>query len=84
MGEKAMPTFVIHITTEKCTGCLRCELACSDLYMKSFNPSLARIHVVVSGADCSIDFTDECVACGVCADHCFYGALEKVKREEDE
>ena len=38
-----MEKYEIQIFTERCTGCLRCELACSDLYWKSFNPSLARI-----------------------------------------
>ncbi|MCP4665773.1 MAG: hypothetical protein GY849_05355 [Deltaproteobacteria bacterium] len=76
-----MRAFNMQVATERCTGCLRCELACSDLFTKAFNPSEARIRVVVSGADCSIGFTEECNACGVCADHCFFGALEKTKKE---
>jgi len=61
----------------KCTGCLRCQLACSQAYQKSFNPSAARIRIDFLGADCAIRFTEDCVACGLCADNCLYGALEK-------
>lgn len=61
----------------KCTGCLRCQLACSQAYQKSFNPSAARIRVDFLGVDCAIRFTEECIACGLCADNCLYGALEK-------
>ncbi|MCP4668562.1 MAG: hypothetical protein GY849_19640 [Deltaproteobacteria bacterium] len=76
-----MKTYNIQVATERCTGCLRCELACSDLFTKAFNPSEARIRVVVSDADCSIGFTEACNACGACADHCFFGALEKTIKE---
>ena len=36
-----MGTFDIEVVTERCTGCLRCQLACSDLFTKTFNPSEA-------------------------------------------
>ena len=77
-----MEKYDIQIATERCTGCLRCQLACSDLYTKAFNHSQARIRVLVSGMDYSICFTDECTECGVCVDHCLFNALEKTKREE--
>jgi ferredoxin len=73
--------FEIEINVKKCAGCLRCQLACSELFTRKFNPSAAHILVIVSGVDCSIEFTDECNDCGVCADHCFYGALNKNPRE---
>lgn len=69
---------------ENCAGCLRCELACSDAYTKAFNPSAARIQVMMSGADCTIRFTEECVECGLCADQCLYGALTKIKKEDED
>ncbi len=72
-----MPKYHIHAAEAKCTGCLRCQLACSQAYQKMFNPSLARIRIGFHGVECSIRFTEECVACGLCADNCFYGALEK-------
>lgn len=66
---------------EKCAGCLRCQLACSEVYTRAFNPAAARIRVEVAGADCSIDFREECNCCGICADHCFYEALVKKSLE---
>lgn len=78
-----MGNYDIQVSTESCTGCLRCQLACSDLYTKAFNPSEARIQVVTSGSYCSIHFTEECNECGVCVDHCFHGALQKMKREAE-
>jgi len=78
-----MGIYDIQVSTGRCTGCMRCQLACSDLYTKAFNPSTASIRVIVSGADCSILFTEECNECGVCVDHCFHGALQKMKREAE-
>jgi Fe-S-cluster-containing dehydrogenase component len=72
----------IHTDDASCTGCLRCQLACSHAYTKTFNPSAARIHVEFLGADLALRFTDDCVACGLCADNCFYGALEKFPEGE--
>jgi ferredoxin len=31
--------------------------------------------------DFAIRFTEDCVACGLCADSCFYGALQKIAAE---
>jgi Fe-S-cluster-containing dehydrogenase component len=71
----------IRIDEGCCTGCSRCQLACSEVYHRSFNPSLARIRILISGAEFKIELTDECTYCGICVDHCFYGALEKERRE---
>jgi ferredoxin len=76
-GIQSMPKYKIHVHTDNCTGCLRCQLGCSDLYAGAFNPASAHIQVTVSGSDCSIGFTEKCTQCGVCADNCFYDALEK-------
>jgi ferredoxin len=78
-----MGKYEINIATERCTGCLRCQLACSDLYTKAFNPSQARIQVATSGAECSIRFEEDCNECGICADHCFFEALMKTEKESD-
>lgn len=78
-----MGKYEIKVHTERCTGCLRCQLACSDLYTKAFNPSKARIRVVTWGADCSIRFEEDCNDCGICVDHCFFEALEKKRMEPD-
>lgn len=79
-----MQKYEIQIATERCTGCLRCELACSDLYWKSFTPSAARIRVIISDGDCSIVLNEDCNGCGICVDHCFYDAVQKTRREADE
>jgi Fe-S-cluster-containing dehydrogenase component len=76
-----MAKYEIQITRESCTGCLRCALACSDLYARRFEPSLSRIKVVSSDSDCTVHLTDECNGCGVCADHCFYEALHKSRED---
>jgi Fe-S-cluster-containing dehydrogenase component len=74
--------YQIQTDDAKCSGCLRCQLACSEAYTKSFNPSAARINVDFVGADLGVRFTDDCVACGLCADNCFYGALRKISEGE--
>ncbi|MBU0516929.1 MAG: hypothetical protein KJ621_19410 [Proteobacteria bacterium] len=79
-----MAKYLIDPAEENCAGCLRCQLACSDTYTKAFNPSAAHIQVTMSGADCAIRFTEECVECGLCADQCLYGALSKTRKEDDD
>ena len=76
-----MAKYEIQANTENCTGCLRCQLSCSDLYTKAFNPAIANLQVAVSDADCAITFTEDCTKCGVCVDNCFYGALQKSPKE---
>ena len=78
-----MAKYEIHANTDNCTGCLRCQLGCSDLYTRAFNPAEAYIRVAVSGADCTITFTEDCTQCGICADNCFYDALEKKLKENN-
>ncbi len=72
-----MSKYKIIVHSEKCTGCMRCGLVCSDLFTKRFNLSASRIQVGISDTDYAIQFSDECNACGSCADHCFYDALQK-------
>lgn len=79
-----MAKYRIDVEPGNCSGCLRCELACSDAYTKAFNPSEARIQVVMSGVDCQVRFTEDCVECGICADQCLYRALSKIKKEEED
>lgn len=80
-----MKKFDININPDKCTGCLRCQLACSYLHTGVFNPPAARILISTADSDrsiSSITFTGECTGCGVCAEECLFGALEKRAREE--
>jgi Fe-S-cluster-containing dehydrogenase component len=78
-----MTKYQLSIFPEKCAGCLRCQLACSEVYTRAFNPSAARIRVEVSEADYTIAFSEDCNRCGICADHCFYQALEKKPLEAE-
>ena len=71
----------IEVHPEKCTGCLICQLCCSLIHHKTFNPSMARILVRLTD-DSEIIFTDDCDKCGTCARFCVYGALE-VKEVRD-
>jgi len=82
-GECMSNNYDIEILTDNCTGCLRCQLACSELYTKAYNPAKARIRVELSGVDCLISFTDECNECGVCADNCFFEALRKTPKDSE-
>jgi carbon-monoxide dehydrogenase iron sulfur subunit len=75
-----MEKYRIVVDTGKCTGCLRCQLACSDAHIKIFNPSEAKIQVVFSHMGYTINFLTECDECGICVDHCFYGALKKSEK----
>lgn len=64
----------IAVYEESCAHCLVCQLRCSFLLTKSFNPSQARIMVRWDdGAE--ITFTEDCTQCGACAQACPYGAL---------
>ena len=75
--------FDILVYSEKCVGCLICQLRCSMRFTNGFNPARAAILINTAsdrlGAD--ITFTEECDLCGICARHCPYGALE-IRRKE--
>lgn len=71
-----------EIIPELCTGCLRCELACSQLYEDSFCPSRARIEIVARGSTYEIRLKEECTGCGVCWESCFYGAIRAREAEK--
>ncbi len=72
-----------HFTYDQtqCSGCLRCQLACSRAYVKRFQPSAARIQLDARGGEYQAVFTEACVKCGFCADNCLFGALKKFPEE---
>ncbi len=74
----------IGIHTDRCTGCLICELRCSLRFEKAFNPSKARITIrrlVGADTEYAVSFEDGCDNCGICARHCPYEALVQEGRE---
>lgn len=68
----------IKVNGNNCAGCLRCQLYCSITNQREFNPDASWI--VINGPDgefgFGISFKQECTACGICAAHCAFGALE--------
>lgn len=76
-----MEKCAIQVIPQNCTGCLQCQLACSELYTRRFTLHEARLQVVFTNTGCTIRFSDDCTCCGVCADHCLYEALVKTPRE---
>ncbi|MFP4475440.1 MAG: hypothetical protein ACLFOY_07745 [Desulfatibacillaceae bacterium] len=77
-----MTRYAIRAYPELCTGCLRCQLACSFSHTGAFNPEAAFLRVVHDGVNCTIRLARGCDGCGECADDCFYGALEKAAMED--
>ncbi len=72
-----MGKFTIEVFPERCTGCLRCALACSHLHTGAFNPSRARISILPPVDGRSVSFAPDCAGCGICADECLFGTLVK-------
>jgi len=70
----------IAVRSEKCTGCMSCQLACSITRYGEFNPSKARIRLTRLGGQerYAVSFSPRCRGCGVCASYCAYGVLQEV------
>lgn len=69
----------ITVHNEKCVGCLRCELVCSQFYFEKYNPLKAWITIMPTASyEFQIDFTEDCTSCGLCAENCAFGALKLV------
>lgn len=54
--------YCLILNPEKCTGCRRCEVACSFFKEKECNPAKSRIHVLSWEKEC-LDFPLYCVQC---------------------
>ncbi len=72
----------IKYVQENCSGCLRCQLACSRVYERHFQPSMARLKIKYQQTEFQVNFTEDCISCGFCSDSCLFGALEKSAREK--
>ena len=63
----------IRVFTDRCAGCLICELRCSLRFEKEFNPAKAKINIirrVNSDTEYAISFEEDCDNCGICARYC--------------
>lgn len=68
----------IKANEDNCSGCRTCQLWCSFTFTRSFNPLKSYIQQeFVPRQGFKINFTEDCNECGVCADHCVYGALTR-------
>ena len=68
---------MLSVDIEKCTGCRRCETACSSFHFGGVARRLARIKVVKAEA-IGIDFPLFCVSCveKSCVEGCPHSALD--------
>ena len=71
---------VIVAKSDRCHGCLTCQLRCSLRATGKFNPSEAKIKItqLEGGYKFRHTFTDECDGCGgdyLCVHWCPYGTL---------
>ncbi|MFC1914517.1 4Fe-4S dicluster domain-containing protein [Chloroflexota bacterium] len=66
---------VVH--PDSCVRCYRCQLECSFLRTRMFNPEEAFIKIDWNWVNDkpSISFTDDCDNCGVCVRACIYECL---------
>ena len=70
----------ILVTLERCSGCLRCALACSFFTVdRAFNLAESRIQVMPGPKDgqFQVELTEDCTYCGICVDYCEFGALSR-------
>jgi Fe-S-cluster-containing hydrogenase component 2 len=72
----ALPTRVLRLTPERCTGCLRCELACSYMQTGTFQPAKSVIRVSpFEGHTSYAPYTCPQCAEGWCMTACPVGAI---------
>jgi Fe-S-cluster-containing hydrogenase component 2 len=74
-------TAEISIAAERCSGCMRCALACSFFTSRErvFNLSKSKI-IVMPGweqGQFEITLSEECTRCGICIPYCEFGVLSQ-------
>lgn len=65
----------------KCIGCLHCQMACSFVKHKEFNPSKSYVQLQYNRFNrvVGLVFTDDCDDCGVCIRRCPTEAIEIIQ-----
>ena len=62
----------VSIHPDRCTKCYRCQMICSLIYQRAFNPEKARIVINLP----EIGWTGECIGgCTLCIKHCLNKAI---------
>jgi formate dehydrogenase beta subunit len=63
---------LVSIHPDKCTKCYRCQMICSLIYQRAFNPEKARIVINLP----EISWTGECIGgCTLCIERCLNKAI---------
>jgi ferredoxin len=75
----------IYLHADRCSGCLRCALACSFFTTpeRAFNLSASKI-VVLPGWEqgpYEVSFAEDCNGCGICIRYCAFGVLSRSPQE---
>ena len=69
----------IYIDQDRCSGCMRCALACSFFATteREFNLSKSKITILPNWEQGIYDvaISDECTKCGICVHYCEFGVL---------
>ena len=75
---------VFIVDADKCTGCKVCELVCSMVQAKEYNPDKSYIKIIRNAKlDINIPVIHvRCDFCGKCLEWCFEKAIKFVTLEE--
>ncbi|UCF96847.1 MAG: 4Fe-4S dicluster domain-containing protein [Spirochaetaceae bacterium] len=66
----------LRLKLKNCTGCQLCQLACSAVHEKAFNPQKARIKLIHEYTDEGIRIASRhCIFCKKCEEACPVGAI---------
>lgn len=65
--------------SDKCTGCLLCQFACSYMKTRAYSVSQALLSVARAGMreKYTVSFKEECDACGYCVKYCAFDAISR-------